>query len=600
MADRQLSAEDYSVFAVMLLVSTAIGVYYSVFGGKQKTTREYLLGDKSMRSWTVAISLMASYLSAVSLLGIPAEIYTYGAEFVVLVLFAYFLVMAIVNTFYLPMFHRLQVNCVNEYLEMRFSPGTRVLGCVLFIVTYLLYLSLVLYAPALAMEAVAGIPVAASIIAAGAVCTLYTSLGGLKAVVWTDVFQSVVMVAGIITVSIVGSLHVGGIGEVWKINKARDRLNVFDFNPDPTVRNTFWTLVVGGAITTLPEWTVGQTAVQRFLAVRTARLARRAVWLNIPFLVVVGLLCCLNGLVIYAVYADCDLRTDNKIISNDQVMPFFVIDKLGQARGVPGLFTACLFAGALSTVSSGLNAVCLVVLEDIVKKKATKLTDFQAAKLCKCVAAVFGCLVISGAFVMQQAGSLVLQLAYSIYGILGGPLLGMFTLGMFVPWSNSKGVFSGVLSGIGMTLWIFIGAQVYPPDKHPAPVSVLKCSWFNSTNDTGMRSQTRTDYHDPIARLYSVSYMWYCAIGLSVTILVGCVISAASASRGPKNKEVDPKLLFPLKSWVMSFHPDHWKDWDRETGLPVRSDKEDWVQLDVNQPLRTNTNTSLNRADSVV
>ena len=114
MADGKFSAADYGVFAAMLLVSTAIGVYYSIFGGKQKTTREYLLGDKSMRSWTVSISLMASYLSAVTLLGIPAETYTYGAEFVVLVLFSYFVVMAVVNTFYLPMFHRLQVNCVNE------------------------------------------------------------------------------------------------------------------------------------------------------------------------------------------------------------------------------------------------------------------------------------------------------------------------------------------------------------------------------------------------------------------------------------------------------------------------------------------------------
>lgn len=114
----KFSAADYGVFVVMLALSIAIGVFHGFFGGRQRTTREYLMGNKSLTSWTVSISLMASYLSAVNLLGIPAEIYTYGAEFVLLIGFSFFIVMAAVNTFFLPVFHRLQVRSVNEVSEL--------------------------------------------------------------------------------------------------------------------------------------------------------------------------------------------------------------------------------------------------------------------------------------------------------------------------------------------------------------------------------------------------------------------------------------------------------------------------------------------------
>ena len=114
MAPQKFSVADYGIFAVLLTTSIAIGIFFSAFGGKQRTTREYLFGNNSMRSWSVAISLMASFLSAVSVLRITGEVYAFGAEFVVFVGFSFFLVMAVVNTFFLPIFHRLQVSSVNE------------------------------------------------------------------------------------------------------------------------------------------------------------------------------------------------------------------------------------------------------------------------------------------------------------------------------------------------------------------------------------------------------------------------------------------------------------------------------------------------------
>ncbi|EDO40313.1 predicted protein, partial [Nematostella vectensis] len=463
MADERFSVVDYVVFSIMLLISAAIGIWYGCGpGGKQTSTKEYLLADRKMKVWPVAISLLVSYLSAITLLGVPSEIYTYGAQYYVLII-SYFIICAFVAIIFVPMFRRVNITCANEYLERRFSVGVRIVGCAFFILEYTLYLCVVLYAPSLALEAVAGIPLTASILTTGIVCTFYTSLGGLKAVIWTDVFQSLVMVAGLVVVVVIGSQEVGGFGEVWEINKNFDRLNFFDFNPDPKVRNTFWTLTIGGAFTAMPVWTVSQTAVQRFLSVPNTQAARNVVWLNIPGLILIVTLCCLDGLVIFAVYSGCDLREDKKISSNDQILPYFVINKLGYLKGLPGMFTACLYAGALSTGSSALNAMALVVLEDIVKKRVPDLNDGDQAKICKFVAVAFGAIVTGGAFVVKFVGTLVLQLAYSIFGICGGPLLGIFLLGMFIRRANSKGAYVGVFAGAAITLWVFIGAQVYPP-----------------------------------------------------------------------------------------------------------------------------------------
>ncbi|XP_031566421.1 sodium-dependent multivitamin transporter-like [Actinia tenebrosa] len=568
MADERFSVVDYVVFSIMLLISAAIGIWYGCGpGGKQTTTKEYLLADRKMRILPVAISLLVSYLSAITLLGVPSEIYTYGAQYYVLIV-SYIIICGVVAIIFVPMFRRINITCANEYLERRFSVGVRMVGCVFFILEYTLYLFVVLYAPSLALEAVAGVPLPVSILTTGVVCTFYTSLGGLKAVIWTDVFQSVVMVAGLIAVVIVGSNEVGGMSEVWRINKEFGRMKFFDFNPDPKVRNTFWTLTLGGALTAMPVWTVSQTAVQRFLSVPNTKAARRVVWLNVPGLMVIVTLCCLDGLVIFAVYSGCDLSKDKKITSNDQVLPYFVINKLGHLKGLPGMFTACLYAGALSTASSALNAMALVILEDIIKKKMRDVTDGDQAKMCKAIALGFGVVVIGGAFLVQFVGTMVLQLAYSIFGICGGPLLGTFLLGMFIRRANYKGAYAGIFIGAAITTWVFIGAQFYPPNKYPGRRSVQECSWFNATTDnsTGIIENDWKPHSDGIADFYSISYLWFSGLSVFVSFVVGAIVSLVTETKADRAyaATLDTKLLFPTKDWLLSWLPGHDFEWDIE------------------------------------
>ncbi|XP_065070595.1 sodium-coupled monocarboxylate transporter 1-like [Rhopilema esculentum] len=562
MADT-LSAVDYVVFALMLLFSSVIGIYYG-YKGKQTTTKEYLTASGSMHWMPISISLLASFLSAIALMGIPSEIYTYGIQY--LITYLSFVAMLLLSAMiYAPIFYQTKVTSANEYLEKRFSRGVRLVGCALFILQYILYLAVVIFAPSLALQAVAGVPMAASIISTGAVCTFYTTLGGMRAVVWTDVFQAFVMILGLVVIIAIGTNDVGGIGKVIDLADKGERLTLFDFNPDPTVRNTFWTLVVGGTFSLIPNWTTSQVVVQRFLSASSLKSVKKAIYINVIFLFIFVVACCFAGLVMYAVYADCDLRTVKEIKSNDQVIPYFVVHKLSHLTGVPGLYTACLFSGALSTASSGLNSLTAVTVEDIVKPRYPDMSASKMMLVSKLIACAFGIAVIACSFLASVAGTLVLQLAYSITGIIGAPNFGMFTLGMFSTRAHSKGALVGVFTGIAMTTWISLGGIMYPGDKAPAPLKVNDCSavgFFNTSllKNVGINGTVIYNYkpHDvPLAKLYSLSYLWYGAVGALCTIVIGWLVSVATNS-SDQHKKVDESLLFDYKSKIQRILPARW------------------------------------------
>ncbi|XP_044184131.1 sodium-coupled monocarboxylate transporter 2-like [Acropora millepora] len=525
-------------------------------------------------------------------MGTAAEVFSYGLQYIMLALLSFWTVAGAVHTVFIPMFHRLKVVSVNEYLEARFTVGVRYLGSALFIISCLLYLCVVLYLPSQAISDVAGVPLVVGIVPTGVVCLIYSALGGLKAVSWTNAIHLFLMLTGLITLCIMGINNAGGFDRVIQVNKNRQRLTLFNSNPDPTIRDTFWSLSFGGALTAMPLWTVSQISVQRYMSVSFVSLARRAMWIALPVLIIVMSLACFNGLAMYAVYADCDPLTVGEIQRNDQVLFYFVTDKLHHVKGLSGFTTACIFAGSVSFVSSGLNSLCLVILEDFVKKRFKNIDDFDSTKVCKLITVILGIVVIAGAFALHHCGYTVLQVFSSVHYILGGSLLGLFTLGMLIGRANSKGAYIGVASGLGITIWLFIGAQLYPISHLRGPVSISDCpsDVFNNTqvaathNDTGMRSTSGSGKVHPMARFYGMSYLWYCAIGWIVTMVIGTITSLILENSKEKKTGVDPKLLFPIKLWLLSWLPKHRKGWNSRTGLPQSDDKEDWVRLGERKP----------------
>ncbi|XP_071507339.1 sodium-coupled monocarboxylate transporter 1-like [Diadema antillarum] len=547
------SAVDYVVFVLVLLVSASIGIYYACTGGKQKTTQEFFVADRKMPSVPVGFSLLASWMSAIALLGTPSEVYVYGTMFWYIG-GSYILMSLLVANIYIPTFYKLRLTSVYEYLELRFSVVARLIGTAGFVIYMVMYMSIVLYAPALAVNAVTGFTLWGSVLTVGLVCTFYTSLGGMKAVIWTDVFQTIIMVSCLIAVIIHGSIKMDGFANVWSINKEGGRVIFDDIRVNPTIRHTVWSLIFGATFNWLATFGCNQASVQRYLSCPTLRAAKWSIYLNCPMLFIFVSLCLMCGLVMFAVFADCDPIKAGFVANGDQLLPFYVVTELGFIHGLPGLFIAAIFSGTLSTVSSGLNSLAAVTVEDIIKPLKRDISERSKTITSKILAAVYGLVAIGMAFVASRLGPL-LTVAIGLMGMIGGPLLGMFTLGILFPWANNIGVIVGSLFGFGVSFWIGVGAYVYPPVAEKLPTSIDGCLLPNVTttvaaylaeNVTSV-SEILPDSSDPyprIAKFYSISYLWYSFTALMVVLFVGLLTSFLTGATRPR--DLNPDLLCPL------------------------------------------------------
>lgn len=548
---------DYVVFAIMLAISAGIGVWYAIADRKKSNTQEFLMGGRSMSVLPVAISVLASFMSAITLLGTPSEVYEYGTEYIMVTL-SFCLVVPTTAYLYLPVFFNLGLTSAYEYLELRFHKKVRTIGSIVFTLHMLMYMPIVLYAPALALSEVTGIRIWTAVLSIGLVCTFYTSIGGMKAVVWTDFFQGIMMYASIMVIVIKGVYDVGGWDAMWNINLEGDRIIFFRFDMDPTIRYTFWSVLIGGYITWMGNYAANQAMIQRYMTISTLRGAQGCLWINLPALILLIVLTGLCGLIIYAFYVTCDPIGSKMIQEQDQLLPRFVMETLGSLPGIPGLFVSGVFSGALSTVSSGVNSLAAVSLEDFVKPYMWKdISEVSATRLTKGLAMSFGFLSIALVYVAQQLGG-VLKAALTVHGIVGGPMLGVFTLGMFCPCANTWGASVGLVSGFVIAFWFGIGSFVSKPFTPKLSFSYQNCSqlYYNATgidifNATSVPIIIPTN--DDIFPPYRLSYMWLSGIGFVVVLIVGLIVSLITGSS--KGKGVDPSLLSPVIPWLTKFVP---------------------------------------------
>ncbi|NXR89939.1 SC5A8 protein, partial [Hypocryptadius cinnamomeus] len=405
---------DYVVFAAMLLISAIIGIYYAFVGGGQKTSKDFLMAGRSMSALPVALSLTASFMSAVTVLGTPAEIYRYGAIFCIFAI-TYGLVVLCSAEIFLPVFYKLGITSTYEYLELRFNKYLRLCGTVLFIIQTAskcqscstLYTGIVIYAPALALNQVTGFDLWGAVVATGVVCTFYCTLGGLKAVVWTDVFQVGIMVAGFSSVIIRAVVVQEGIGRIVNDSYHGGRLNFWDFDPNPLQRHTFWTIVIGGTFTWTGIYGVNQSQVQRYIACKSRFHAKLSLYINLVGLWAILVCATLCGLALYSIYKDCDPWTANQVSALDQLMPYLVLDIMRDFPGVPGLFVASAYSGTLSTVSSSINALAAVTVEDLIKPYFKSLSEKKLSRISMGMSLFYGGVCIAMAAVASLLGALL-------------------------------------------------------------------------------------------------------------------------------------------------------------------------------------------------
>ncbi|XP_026759165.3 sodium-coupled monocarboxylate transporter 1-like isoform X1 [Galleria mellonella] len=539
---QKFSWVDYVVFVFMLAISAVVGVYWG-FMKKQTTQNDYLLGGRNMKVIPVAMSLVASFVSGITLLGSPTEVYMHGTQYAY-IMGGIFLMSIVMTQVYLPVFHELKITSNYEYLSMRFDNRVRLFGSVLFAFTLIGWLPIVIYVPALAFNQVTGVDIHIITPIVCLVCIFYTSAGGLQAVVWTDVIQITAMFGAMALVAIKGTLDVGGIAVVWQRNMDSGRIELPNWDPSPLARHTIWNLVIGGLIYWLQANSVNQTMVQRYLALPTLRGAKWAVVLFCIGISVLYCFCLYCGLLIYARFHDCDPLQTKLAKAKDQLLPLLVMDVLGNIPGLPGVFVAGIFSAALSSLSTSLNSMSAVVLEDFYKPFHRKqLSDRQTAWLMRGVVVLLGVVCVGLVFIVEKMGT-ILQLTMTLEAMTMGPQLGVFSMGILMPWVDSTGALVGGITGLAMMSWWCLTAQMaiargYISHPHKL-LTTVGCTYNYTISDD------KTGYSDEeVNPMLHVSYMWYTLAGALVTICIGMVVSQINRARGKPYVPPAPKLLAP-------------------------------------------------------
>uniref|UniRef100_A0A8C5DYV1 Sodium-coupled monocarboxylate transporter 1-like n=1 Tax=Gouania willdenowi TaxID=441366 RepID=A0A8C5DYV1_GOUWI len=540
------TAADIVIFSFVVVFSAAIGIYYGWRDRGQGNAREFLTGSHKLNALPVSMSLSASFMSSVTLLSVPVEVYYYGAIFG-LISFSYLFAIMISSELFLPVFYRLDIASTYEYLELRFNKATRLLGTVLFIFQTVLLTGVVTYAPALALSQVADMNLWAAISSTALVCTFYCALVGEN--LSLKINQIIIMFAGSLSVIIKSAITQGGISVIISDSQEGGRLNIWDFDINPMRRHTFWTVVIGGAVGWTSVYGINQAQVQRYNACKSMTQARIALYLNFFGVSAILISSVMAGLCAYSVLKSCDPRTVGMISAPDQLMPFLVMNITRSNPGLMGLFCAAVYSGSLSTVSSCINALAAVTVEDLIKPYI-RMSERCLAMTSKALTVV----VVS-----------VQQLTSVISAITGGPLLALFGLGILCPFANAKGVLSGVVVGLILTVWLTAGEIIFPsPPEMTRPLLLTTdgCNFSSNANLSLTSSDLPTLISSPAplhgsnstnsltGHWQSPSYLYTCTIGMITSLIVGLIVSLLT---GGRNEKVQADLML-MKEDTLMFH----------------------------------------------
>jgi SSS family transporter len=452
---------DYLVIGGYLLAITAFGSYFARF---QKTTRDYFLTGQSVPWWAICFTIVATETSTLTFISVPATAYAGNMTFLQLV-FGYIIGRVLISIVFIPAYFRRELFTSYELLQRRFGPRVKNVSALIFLLTRALADGIRLFATALVISVVTHVPVTWAVVIIGTAMIVYTVRGGASAVIWTDVVQLFVYLAGaaVVGVSLL-ALIPGGWAEVVRAGSAAGKFRVLDFAPIISRPYTFWAGIIGGVALTLSTHGTDQFLVQRLLSARSSREASRGLILS-GFLVfgqfVVFLLI---GIMLFTYYQHVPLpRT---LARNDELLPTFIVTAL--SHGAAGFIVAAIVAAALSP---SINAMAATTVNDFYAKYWRRDADERTLmRVSRLWTIVWGIVQIAVAIAAQWMQQSVLDAGLAVLSYASGPVLGAFLLGTLARSIGEGATFGGMIAGLlvmtviwqwtpmAFTWYIFIGA----------------------------------------------------------------------------------------------------------------------------------------------
>jgi solute:Na+ symporter, SSS family len=458
---------NYATLAAYLSGMVLMG---AKFVRRNKTTDDFFRGGQRVPWWAAGLSIFATMLSSITYTALPAQSYSVGWN-----LFyanSYILLTPLLVLVYLPFYRKLNVTTAYEYLEKRFNAATRLMASALFIIYQLGRIAIVLYLPALALATVSHFEVKSCILLMGVLCVVYTVMGGIEAVIWTDVVQAIILMGGAVwaLATIVFRVN-GGVAEIITTASAQGKFfETVNWHWDYTVASG-WVIVLGSVFTQLFAYTASQDVVQRYLTTADEKSAARAIWFNAIISPLAQAVFFAIGTALFVFYRQHPTRLD-PTISTDAIFPLFIVREL--PAGVAGLIVAGIFAAAQSTLASSLNSVATAYVTDFHRRLKPNASDRSRLSLARWLTAVAG---VAGTGVALAVASFDIgsmwETFLGVMGLFGGTVSGLFVLGIFSRHANGRGAVAGAVVS---AVLVFVVKQFTPAHFFVYPiVGVTSC-----------------------------------------------------------------------------------------------------------------------------
>lgn len=445
--DAGLSWIDGTVVGMYICFVLGIGWYY---GRQQKSTDEYFVGNRGMNSILVGISMYATLFSTISYLSTPGE-YLGRGPVIFCGMFSIPIVYLLVGYWIIPVYMQHRTTSAYELLEAKLGRNVRLLAAALFVFIRLGWMSLLIFLPSKAIIAMIGLEqtwLPYVVLCTGGVAIVYASIGGLRAVVITDLFQFILLFGGAMLVIAMVTVDLGGFHwfpTTWQENWDTQPL----FSMDPNVRITVFGTIFSGTLWWLCTAGGDQTAIQRFMSTGSAAAARRSFLVNSLSGAAVIVCLALVGFSLLGYYqAHPDFLPEGKTISEaaDELFPLYLSNHL--PAGIAGLVLAALFAAAMSSMDSGVNSITAVVLTDFVEgARGLVLTEKARMQAARGLAFAIGIIVVlTASFAMEKVPGNFIEVSNRVCNLLITPLFLLFFMALFVPFATPIGAVAALVS----------------------------------------------------------------------------------------------------------------------------------------------------------
>lgn len=459
----ELTIRPFDLIAVglYLVVTIAIAAYFALF--RNKTTEDYFVGNRSLPGWAVGLSMLGTSISAATFLALPAAAYILDWR-QLSVNFAMPIVAIIAIVVFIPFFRLSRVTSAFEYLGKRYGQIPRLYGTLSFILLQLIRMAQILFLVSLPIQFLTGIPLEWVIVGAGIFIGIYTIAGGISAVIWTDVIQAIVLLFGGLLCIIWVALQLpDGIPQIIDVASAQDKFSLGSFDWDLAER-TFWTVLILGIINWLGLFSGEQTIVQRYVAAKSMREARRATLIFAAIALPLWTLFFFLGTSMFSYY---EVFPDPAVLAleADQVLPYFILTTIPVI--VAGIIVSAVIAAAMSSLDSGINSISTVVVVDLLKPYIAKgLNDSYYLASARWIGAIVTCLVIVIAIFFNQIDKESMNdISLIVTSVFGGCLMGLFMMGFFTTRIDGFSATIAMALAICFNIYLGIGLLEVLPER---------------------------------------------------------------------------------------------------------------------------------------